>query len=100
MADPSSLVVFVCTGAVCGKEGLALARAAKTLSQAEVFHGRLTVVREVCLGYCHQGPNVMLSTSADAWGHAPLPGTPGTKSLHDMDFAKLRDEIEQTLGKP
>jgi hypothetical protein len=42
----------------------------------------------------------MLSTSADAWGHAPLPGTPGTKSLHDMDFAKLRDEIEQTLGKP
>lgn len=99
MSDPVNLVVFVCTGPVCGKDGLALARAARDLSQEPAMQGRLTVVREVCLGYCHQGPNVMLSTAADPWGHAPLPGTPGTSSLHEMDLAKLRAAIEQTLGK-
>lgn len=99
MADPDSLTVFVCTGPVCGTAGLALARAARDLAKEPPFEGRLSVLREVCLGYCHQGPNVMFCANADAWGHAPLAGTPGTTVSHDMNLDRLRDQIAQTLTK-
>jgi hypothetical protein len=99
MAASESLNVFVCTGPVCGQAGLDLARAARDLAKDPAYDGRLSIQREVCLGYCHQGPNVMLCENADAWGHAPLAGTPGTKVLHEMDLAKLRHQIDQSLTK-
>jgi len=99
MAAPATLNVFVCTGPVCGQAGLDLARAARELAKDPSMNGRLTIQREVCLGYCHQGPNVMLCENADPWGHAPLAGSPGTKVLHEMDLAKLKDQIDQTLTK-
>lgn len=99
MAAPATLNVFVCTGPVCGQAGLDLARAARELAKDPSMNGRLTIQREVCLGYCHQGPNVMLCDNADPWGHAPLAGSPGTKVLHEMDLAKLKDQIDQTLTK-
>lgn len=99
MAPPATLHVFVCTGPVCGQAGLDLARAARELAKDPAFSSRLTIQREVCLGYCHQGPNVMLCENAEAWGHAPMAGSPGTKVLHNMDLARLKQEINQSLAK-
>lgn len=99
MSEPTTLTVFVCVGPVCGQAGVDLAREARGLQKDPEFDGRLTVLREVCLGYCHQGPNVMLCAHADAWGHAPLAGSPGTLNLHEMTLASLRAQIAEGLAK-
>lgn len=99
MSEPTTLTVFVCVGPVCGQAGLDLAREARGLQKEPEFNGRLTVLREVCLGYCHRGPNVMLCARADAWGHAPVAGTPGTRTLHEMTLATLRAQITECLNK-
>ncbi len=93
------LTVFVCTGPVCGEPGLSVARKAKALVVAQGWQDLVSVHKEVCLGYCHQGPNVMLCAQADAWGRAPLAGSPGTQTLHGVDEAVLRAKIAEALAR-
>lgn len=92
------LHVFVCAGPVCGDEGVALHRAARKLVGERSWGDAVEVHREVCLGYCHQGPNVMLCVQADPWGRAPLPGSEGSVSLHEMTESKLIDAVERRLA--
>lgn len=92
------LSVFVCTGPVCGEPGLSLARKAKALVAAQGWQDLVGVHKEVCLGYCHQGPNVMLCSQSDAWGRAPLAGSPGTQTLHGVDEAALKAKISEALA--
>ncbi|MCG5055652.1 MAG: hypothetical protein KA712_22065 [Myxococcales bacterium] len=59
----------------------------------------LQVHREICLGYCHQGPNVMLAVGTNAFGHAPVPGSPGSEIFHEVDLARLTALLAARRGE-
>ena len=75
-----------------------MARALRALVESRTWQDDVRIHREICLGYCHQGPNVMLCKEVDAWGRAPLAGTPGCESLHHMNEAALIIKLEQHLA--
>ena len=91
--------VFVCTGPVCGENGAALHRAARRLAQTDAWQDHVEVHKEACLGYCHQGPNVMLCAQPDAWGRAPLPGSEGCVNLHEVTETQLVEAVEAQLRR-
>lgn len=93
-------VVYVCVGPTCAGQRGAEALFNHAVARAREAHlaDVLRIEREVCLGHCLRGPNVLVAPAAQAAHGLPLAGEPGVSVHHGMNEAALDALVRRLIG--